>query len=116
MTARDVSGVVLGAGLGALGRWGLGEIAGDRAGLLLANIIGCLIISVATTRPDPRPWITAGWCGALTSFSGLALQVAAELDATNVGAAAWLLAGTAACCAGAFWVGRRLIGHGARAA
>lgn len=106
MTARDLLGVVLGAMIGAASRWVLGDLVGTRAGLLVANVLGCLVIGVATTRRDPSPWLTAGWCGALTSFSALALQLASDLDSSRGGSAVGLLAGTISGCAVAFLLGR----------
>ena len=111
MTARDALGVVVGAIVGATARWTLAEAVDADAALLLVNIVGCLVIgwALATHR---GAWLTAGLCGALTSFSALALQVAVLLDQSSYGSAgAWLLA-TIVGCGLAFLLGRRVAaGH-----
>ena len=106
MTSRDLVGVVVGATAGASGRWALGEIVGVRPGLLLANVVGCLVIGWAARR-GTGPWLTAGWCGALTSFSALSVQLARDLDNGSIVRLTVWLAVTTAGCALAFGVGTR---------
>jgi fluoride ion exporter CrcB/FEX len=106
MTARDLTGVVVGAVVGATMRWLLGELLGGDGGLLVANIVGCAVIGWATTRSNPGPWLTAGWCGALTSFSALSLQLASQLDGGDPGRATLWLAVTLVGCAAGFSTGR----------
>ena len=81
---------------------------GARPGLLVVNVIGCAVMGWAITCAAARPWLTAGWCGALTSYSALAVDTARTLDAGEwVTAVGWLLA-TTGLAALAFGVGRQM--------
>lgn len=74
--------VVAAAGvLGATSRWAVGELI--QPGwlpwpTLLVNAVGCAIVgaSVATWRRRPAVALTAGFCGGLTTMSGLAVELA----------------------------------------
>ena len=106
MTPRHALGVVIGGVIGAVGRWGFGELMGANPGLLVANALGCLVLGWAVAAGQ-GPWLTAGACGALTSFSALALQLAVDLDQTRyVAATSWLVV-TVVLCTGAFRLGRQ---------
>lgn len=107
MTARDALGVVVGAIGGATLRWSLATAIEASAALLVVNVVGCLVIgwALATRR---GAWLTAGLCGALTSFSALALQLAVLLDESSYGCAVAWLAATVVGCGLAFAVGRRV--------
>ena len=86
MTGQQVALILVGGGTGALARYGI-VLAQARwtplpgwAGVLIANLLGCLVIGVAVgSRPDD-PWmaaaIMAGFCGALTTFSSFAIDLA----------------------------------------
>ncbi|MEM8923551.1 MAG: CrcB family protein [Actinomycetota bacterium] len=87
--------VALGGAVGALCRWGvLGLVAADRAdeATLAINVVGSfllgLFVGMRLTRADTQRLthsqflaLGTGFCGALTSFSTFALQVARFLDA-----------------------------------
>lgn len=105
MTARHGAGVVIGALLGAAARWGLGEAIGPRPGLLLANVVGCVVMGWALER-GTGAWLTAGACGALTSFSALAVQLAGDLDAGQGGRPSLWLGLTLVACWAGFTAGR----------
>lgn len=108
MTARHGVGVVIGALGGAAARWGSAEVVGPRPGLLLVNIVGCAVMGWALGH-GVGAWLTAGTCGALTSFSALALQLAQDLDAGDVGPLVlWLVLTVVGCWVG-FTVGRHLV-------
>lgn len=107
MTPRLAVGVVIGGVIGATMRWGLGELMGDRPGLLVANALGCLLFGWALAAGQ-GPWLTVGKCGALTSFSALALQLAVDVDEAEFAAAASWLAVTVVLCLGAFRLGRQV--------
>lgn len=83
--------VALGGGAGAALRWLASEVAGARTGLVVANLVGTLVLALllarseATGRP-PRPELTTGLCGALTTMSALA--VATVDDPARLGATA----------------------------
>ena len=121
---RRVAAAVAAAGIvGAAVRWGVAAQLDDNWALLVANVIGCGVIGWATARhertrhrrparpriggaspPDvgPSPVLTAGFCGALTSMSALALQLARYLDEGRVATAGAWLALTIAACTAAF--------------
>lgn len=121
---RRVAAAVAAAGIvGAAVRWGVAAQIDDSWALLIVNVIGCGIIGWATarreryrhrrparsgigsTRPtdaNPSPALTAGFCGALTSMSALALQLARYLDEGRVATAGAWLALTIAACTAAF--------------
>jgi CrcB protein len=79
-------GLVAAAGaVGALARWGLSlsfaRLQMGPAGTLVANVAGCLIFGIVTwwarrhAAADDELWrlvLLVGFCGALTTFSGLA--------------------------------------------
>ena len=87
---RVVPAVLAGGALGAVGRWAIGEI-GWSAGttLLVVNTIGCLVLgAVIAEWPDRdhpiRLALGVGVCGGLTTFSGLAIELALRLDDGDV--------------------------------
>lgn len=130
MQRRIVVAVAAAGACGAALRWGIAtQLDGDWA-LLVANIVGCGVIGWATARQhanhrrvgprqfstrSPRqadvgsPWLTAGFCGALTSMSALALQLATHLNDGRVGNAAAWLGLTIAACTSAFVAGRAAV-------
>ena len=83
MATRSIAGVVGAAIAGAGSRWVFGSLIGDSCGLLLANIIGCALIGWASSSHQShwdRAWLTAGLCGSLTSFAGLAVLLGVGLE------------------------------------
>ena len=84
MATRSAFAVIAAAIVGAASRWLLEVSVGPECGLLVANIEGCALIgwlSHSRRRNWDRVWLTAGLCGSLTSFSGLAVQLAIGLEA-----------------------------------
>ena len=77
--ARSWAVVAISAAIGAALRWAAVGLIGDRPGLLLCNVLGCGVIGYAVGQSS-GPWLTAGLCGALTSCSAIALQVAVDFD------------------------------------
>jgi CrcB protein len=86
----DIWAIVAGGSIGATARYLIG-LAQARwtswpgwTGIVMANLLGCLLIGVAVgmaaSEPDAGVWITAfimtGLCGALTTFSSFALDLA----------------------------------------
>lgn len=86
--------VAAGGALGALTRWGVVELVGDDriiVALVSVNVIGSLLLGVLiglnpSRRRDRRitenQFLLAGtgFCGALTTFSSYAVEVAAALE------------------------------------
>ncbi len=133
-----VAATVAAAGIvGAAVRWSVATQIDDNWALLIVNVIGCGIVGWATARHEqarrrgpvrhgidssgrsvagPSPGLTAGFCGALTSMSALALQLARHLDDGRITTAAAWLGLTAAACTAAFVLSRMtvVLGHGRR--
>lgn len=118
MSWLAVLAVALGAALGALLRWGLGE--GLNAlwpqlppGTLAANLIGGYLIGVAVVfflhhaslPPAWRLFAITGFLGGLTTFSTFSAEVMQMIQSGRLG---WALAATSAHVAGsllATWAG-----------
>ena len=102
---KPVLAISVGAALGALLRWGLGNrlnalFPSVPPGTLAANLIGGYVIGVAiaffaryaAAAPEWRLlWIT-GFCGGLTTFSTFSAELVTLLQQ---GRAGWALAATA---------------------
>ena len=120
-----VAGIV-----GAAGRWVVATRINDDWALLVVNVVGCGLIGWAVARAErgyaqgrprpgshgtpggpavPSPWLAAGFCGALTSMSAFALQLARLLDDGRIGTAGAWLGLTAAACTAAFIGGRAAV-------
>ncbi|WP_423916089.1 fluoride efflux transporter FluC [Candidatus Poriferisodalis sp.] len=127
MPSRIAATVAVAGIAGAAVRWGVAAQIDDNWALLIVNVVGCGIVGWATARHErirldrrsqprspsvvgsdagPSPWLTAGFCGALTSMSALALQLARYLDDGRIGTAGAWLGLTIAACTAAF-VGSR---------
>lgn len=89
MESRTAVAVAMGGAVGAGCRWGLGEAFGDADGwpwaIFSANIVGCLALGVLVGGFRRRLGLsvfvgaTTGFCGALTTFSAFAVDVAVFL-------------------------------------
>ncbi|MBM5799633.1 MAG: CrcB family protein [Cyanobacteria bacterium K_DeepCast_35m_m2_023] len=92
---REIDELALVAGgaiPGALLRWQLeslasaanGGLQGLFAGDLAANLLGCLLLGLlsatASTRARLLLWAGIGFCGSLTTFSSLMLELVRALD------------------------------------
>jgi CrcB protein len=80
--------VFAGGFVGALLRTGLAEAAAAERGswpwtTFAVNVVGAFLLGLVVTRltPERRPLLGAGFCGALTTFSTLQLEVLWMLDA-----------------------------------
>lgn len=124
MTRRTIATVAIAGVIGAAARWASTTQLDAAWALLAANVVGCALIGWVTARHErmrhllrrpgaglgaaPSPWLAAGFCGALTSMSALALQLATYLDGGRVGTAFAWLGLTIAACTLAFVTGRTL--------
>jgi CrcB protein len=111
---RELGAIFLGGTLGALLRAGLAEaLAAGGPGwpwaTLLVNVAGAALLGYwFTALPHTsyrRPLLTTGFCGALTTFSTVQLELVEMIDAGRVGlacayVAVSLAAGLAAAQAG----------------
>jgi CrcB protein len=112
---RELAAIFAGGCVGALARYGLIEALGRPDGsswpwaTFAANLIGCAVLGWLVTRLQERlplsaykrPLVGTGFCGALTTFATLQLEVYDMLDGGHAGlalgyAAASIAAGFAA--------------------
>jgi CrcB protein len=108
---RELAAIFAGGCAGALARYGLLEAFGHPDGsswpwaTFIANLVGCALLGWLVTRLQERlplsaykrPLIGTGFCGALTTFATLQLEVYDMVDAGHAGlAAAYAIASVAA--------------------
>jgi fluoride exporter len=98
---RELGAIFVGGALGALLRAGLGEAFPVEGGdwpwvTFLVNVIGAALLGYwFTTLPRTsyrRPLLTTGFCGALTTFSTIQLELLEMIDADRFGLAFLYLA------------------------
>lgn len=98
---RELGAIFIGGALGALLRAGLAEAipAGDAAwpwATFVVNIVGAGLLGYWFTtlshKSYRRPLLTTGFCGALTTFSTVQVELLEMLDAGRVGLAGLYLA------------------------
>jgi CrcB protein len=93
---RELGAIFVGGALGALVRAGLAEALTDpRVGwpwaTFVVNVVGAALLGYwFTTLPHTqyrRPLLTTGFCGALTTFSTVQVELVEMIDAGRVGLA-----------------------------
>lgn len=93
---RELGAIFLGGALGALLRAGLGEAFSAGEGdwpwaTFLVNVVGAALLGYwFTALPRTsyrRPLLTTGFCGALTTFSTIQLELLEMIDADRFGLA-----------------------------
>ncbi|HEX6781234.1 MAG TPA: fluoride efflux transporter CrcB [Solirubrobacterales bacterium] len=98
---RELAAIFLGGAAGALLRAGLAEAFPATGSewpwaTFLANIVGAALLGYwFTALPHTsyrRPLLTTGFCGALTTFSTVQLELLEMLDADRIGLACLYLA------------------------
>lgn len=117
MDSRIAAFVAIGGVAGAGVRWAILEAASRDGwwpwGVFVANVVGCLVLGVlvATLRAPDAPMalgLTVGFCGALTTFSSFAVDLALWLDEGEWARGLLYLAVSFAAGGAAFFLGRRL--------
>jgi CrcB protein len=114
MNWRLTAAVGAGGGAGALVRAGLLEVLDDwrSAALLAVNVGGSFLLGMIVVRfvnaPTLRAGLGTGFCGALTSMSTFAVDVAWRLDSGQLLTGAVLAAATVALAVGGALLGFRL--------
>ena len=98
---RELGAIFLGGAIGALVRAALGEALPEPGtgwpwATFLVNIVGTALLGYwFTVLPHTsyrRPLLTTGFCGALTTFSTVQLELLEMLDAGRVGLASLYIA------------------------
>jgi CrcB protein len=102
---RELGAIFLGGAVGALVRAGLVEAVGDGAPAwpwvtFGVNVVGAFLLGYFVTRLQERlplstykrPLLGTGFCGALTTFSTMQVELLKMLDAGRVGVAAGYVA------------------------
>ncbi|MGN6665226.1 MAG: fluoride efflux transporter CrcB [Solirubrobacterales bacterium] len=104
---RELGAIFLGGAVGALVRAGLVEALGGGAPAwpwvtFGVNVVGAFLLGYFVTRLQERlplstykrPLLGTGFCGALTTFSTVQVELLRMLDAGRIGLAAGYLAGS----------------------
>lgn len=100
---RELGAIFLGGALGTLLRAGMLESMGEGApdwpwATFVVNVVGAFLLGAFVTALPPRtryrPLLTTGFCGALTTFSTLQVELLAMLEAGDPGIAAGYLGGS----------------------
>lgn len=120
MDLRRTAAIAVGAAVGAGSRWALTRALGPGGvdvALLTVNLVGATLLGLlAGARPGAvyartEALLGAGFCGALTTWSSLALHTATEFRAGSwIGPSVWLtanLVGGVALAAAARRISRR---------
>src|SRR5213596_3723435 len=97
---RELAAIFAGGAVGALGRAGFIQLMPPRAGhwpwaTFIVNIAGAFLLGYFTTRLQERlplssyrrPLLGTGFCGGLTTFSTVQVELLGMLDAGRIGLA-----------------------------
>jgi CrcB protein len=109
---RELAAVFIGGVAGAMARAGVLEALPHDPGrwpwaTLLVNVAGAFILGAVAARGARRALLGQGFCGALTTFSTLQLELLQMLDAGRVGLALAYAATSLALGVAAAELGRR---------
>jgi fluoride exporter len=105
LEVRLLAVVFCGGCAGTLARAGMNEALPSHAGhwpwaTFIVNVVGALVLGWVGTRRGPadhvRQLVGTGFCGALTTFSTMQLEVLRMLDASRVGLALLYVSGSVA--------------------
>jgi CrcB protein len=118
---RELAAIFAGGAIGAPARLGVNEALPTAPGhfpwaTLLVNVAGAFVLGWATTRLQERlpvsayrrPFLGTGFCGALTTFSTMQVELLQMLDDARVGPALAYAALSLAIGLTAMWLGTGL--------
>lgn len=112
---RVVVGVLGGGVVGASARWAIGRLDWSTSvTLIVVNTVGSFILGGVVARWGDREHpmrlaLGVGACGGFTTFSGLAVEIAGQLDRGDVVSGLWLGALSVLLGGAAFLGGRRVL-------
>ncbi len=113
----DAVMVALGGALGALARWGVARQWPGPVGTFIANALACLLLGWLAARlaalppPQAAAWrllVGVGFCGGLSTFSTLVLELATLGRQSALGVGAAYLVASLVVGLGAFGIGQWL--------
>ena len=110
LSQSQLAALILAGIAGATARWAAGVVWQPRLALLAVNIAGCALAGWALRQDRLGVWFAVGLCGGLTSFAGVVVELAADIDQGEIAVAAAWLGATVVGCAIAFGVALRLAG------
>jgi len=100
--------IVIAGAIGSALRWAIGEVMADPTmALLCVNTGGSLLLGMvlAHRRLRRRIWLTLGFCGGLTTFSGYSVLIAERFNDHRYGSAAGIAVGLIAIAGVGFLAG-----------
>jgi len=112
---RVIPAVLAGGVAGTVLRWAVGELEWSvAASLLVVNTVASGVLgmvgAVWQDREHPaRLALAVGFCGGLSTFSGLAVELAQQLDRGDPWDAVVLIVASLALGGGAFFGGREVV-------
>lgn len=113
MSALGLLLVGLGGAFGAVGRFAVGRVLSGRRSLVAVNVAGSLLLGAVLAAPlsdGAVRFAGVGFCGAFTTFSSVAVEVATLAEDGRTGAAAALAVGTLLAALAAILLGAAAVG------
>lgn len=113
MTALGLLLVGVGGACGAVGRYAVGRVLSGRPSLVAVNVSGSLLLGAVLGAPLSSELVQlagVGFCGAFTTFSSVAVEVATLTDDGRPGSAATLAVGTLLAALAAVLLGAAAVG------
>lgn len=108
-----VACVALGGAAGSVARWALAEAIGATPGLILVNLLGCVLIgavygAIDSSQTSPwwlKPLLGTGFLGGFTTLSTATLVTSALVETAQWVSAIGLLVGLPLACVVGVWLG-----------
>ena len=118
--------VGLGGGIGAMARYGVGELVVTLfanlkfpLGTFLVNFLGCFLVGIvavlaeksSVVGPNVQLLLITGFLGGFTTFSAFGLDTVNLLRRDDISLAIINIVGSVLCCLVAVWLGLKLGAH-----